>query len=203
MNSDASAARITQKAIFPPWRSAGYHRDAAVPQTVRLHNRTIYPFRRRAPLATRCAAFFGVRPTFTWRRRRQWGGAPDRLHGCVPPSRRCGHAALRLPAWSDHSESNRPGCRGADLSACCADTTADCGLTSVPWQRVILRIVAAEPVLTTREIGERYAPTLRPTERPLAALHELRMLEGRNLVQRHRHTWSPALLAAVELARAA
>src|ERR1700752_5050078 len=50
MNSGAPAARITQKAIFPPWRSAGYHRDAAVPQTVRLHIRTIYPFRRRAPL---------------------------------------------------------------------------------------------------------------------------------------------------------
>jgi len=72
-----------------------------------------------------------------------------------------------------------------------------------PWQRVILRIIAAEPGLTTREVGERYAPTLRPTERPHAALHELRILEGRNLVQRHRHTWSPALLAAVELARAA
>lgn len=72
-----------------------------------------------------------------------------------------------------------------------------------PWQRVILRIVAGEPGLTTREIGERYAPTLRPTERPRAALHELRILEGRNLLQRHRHTWSLALLAAVELARAA
>ena len=72
-----------------------------------------------------------------------------------------------------------------------------------PWQRVILGIVAAEPGLTSREVGERYAPTLTPTERPHAALHELWILEGRNLVQRHRHTWSPALLAAIELARAA
>jgi hypothetical protein len=68
-----------------------------------------------------------------------------------------------------------------------------------PWQRVILRLVIAMPGATAREIGERYYPAGNATLRQQAALHELRILERGNLVQRHRGCWSPALLASEAL----
>jgi hypothetical protein len=71
-----------------------------------------------------------------------------------------------------------------------------------PWQRVILRLVIAAPGATAQEIGDRYYPRGSPYLRGQVATHELRILERACLVQRHRHSWSPALMASEVLRRA-
>jgi hypothetical protein len=69
------------------------------------------------------------------------------------------------------------------------------------WQRVILRLVIAAPGATTEAIGDGYYPRGGPSARAQVALHELRILAARNLVQRDRGRWSPALLASETLRR--
>lgn len=71
-----------------------------------------------------------------------------------------------------------------------------------PWERCVLGLVIAQPGITTRQVGDRYYPSGNRTARDLVALHELRILARKNLVQYHRGCWSPGLLAAEMLRRA-